>query len=141
MQYDVARWKWKAGQPIADPEREGELLQRVVERGRGKGLHPDLARSFFVAQMAAARLVQQADFNRWEAEDIGPFVDATSLEVLRRRIDSLNVELIDTLVKVRPWLLGQTTRQSLPQRTAEILTRRQSARRAAKRRIAPLRSS
>jgi chorismate mutase len=26
LMHDVARWKWKAGQPIDDPEREGELL-------------------------------------------------------------------------------------------------------------------
>jgi SAM dependent carboxyl methyltransferase len=41
----------------------------VFERGPDKGVHPHLVRSYFAAQMAAARLVQQADFDRWEAED------------------------------------------------------------------------
>src|SRR5262245_22100050 len=79
LMHDVARWKWNAGQPITDPQRERELLQSVVERGRGKGLDPDQVRSFFAAQMEAARLVQQADFDRWKANKQGPFADPTSL--------------------------------------------------------------
>src|SRR5258706_226968 len=55
LMHEVARWKWDAGKPITDPERERELLQSVVERGRGKGLDPDLVRPFFAAQMEAAR--------------------------------------------------------------------------------------
>ena len=122
LMHEVARWKWNAGQPVTDPERERELLQSVVERGRGKGLDPDLVRSFFAAQMEAARLVQQADFDRWQANGQGPFADTTSLAVLRQRIDQLNRELIDALAEVRPWLSGQTVKQALPQRADEILT-------------------
>jgi catechol-2,3-dioxygenase len=33
--HEVARWKWNAGQPVTDAERERELLHGVVERGRG----------------------------------------------------------------------------------------------------------
>ena len=44
LMHDVARWQWKAGQPITDPKRERELLQSVVERGRGKGVEPKLVR-------------------------------------------------------------------------------------------------
>jgi len=58
--HEVARWKWNAGQPVTDAERERELLHSVVEGGRGKGLDPELVRSFFAAQLEAARLVQQA---------------------------------------------------------------------------------
>jgi len=121
LMHDVARWKWNAGQPITDPERERELLQSVVERGRGKGLDPDLVRPFFAAQMDAARLVQQADFDRWEANQQEPFADATSLAVLRQQIDELNRELIDALVEVRPWLSGPTVQQALQQRAEGIL--------------------
>jgi chorismate mutase-like protein len=73
----------QAGQPLTDPQRERELLQSVVERGRGKGLDPDLVRTLFAAQMEAARLVQQADFDRWQANKQEPFPDTTSLAVLR----------------------------------------------------------
>jgi chorismate mutase len=122
LMHEVARWKWNAGQPIRDPQRERELLQSVVERGRSKGLDPELVHSFFAAQLEAARLVQQADFERWKANKQGPFADTTSLAVRRRRIDELNGELIDALAEVRPWLSGPTVQQALPQRAEEILT-------------------
>jgi chorismate mutase-like protein len=122
LMHDVARWKWKAGKPIEDPKRESESLQVVVERSRGKGIHPDLVRSFFAAQMAAARLVQQADFDRWKAKEQEPLADTASLEALRQRIDQLNGELIDALADVSPWLSGLTVQQALPQRAEEILS-------------------
>src|SRR5262249_54838470 len=50
LMHEVARWKWGAGQPVTDPRRERDLLQGVVERGRGRGLDPGLVRSFFAAQ-------------------------------------------------------------------------------------------
>jgi chorismate mutase-like protein len=119
LMHEVARWKWNAAKPITDPERERELLQSVVERGRVKGLDADRVRSFFAAQMEAARLVQQADFDRWAAKKQEPFAGTTSLAVLRLQIDNLNRELIDALVEVRP---GLTVQQALPQRAEEILT-------------------
>jgi chorismate mutase len=57
LMHDVARWKWNAGRPITDPERERELLQSVVVRGRQRGLGPDLVDPFFAAQLEAARLI------------------------------------------------------------------------------------
>jgi chorismate mutase-like protein len=122
LMHEVARWKWNAGQPITDPKRERELLQSVVERGRGKGLDPVLVRSFFAAQLEAARLVQQADFERWKANQQESFADTTSLAVLRLRIDQLNRELIDALAEVCPRLSELTVQQVLPQRAEEILT-------------------
>jgi chorismate mutase len=122
LMHDVARWKWNAGTPITDPKRERQLLQSAVERGRGKGLDPELVRSFFAAQIEAARLVQQADFDRWAAKEQKPFVDTTSLAVMRQRIDTLNSELIDALAEVRPWLSGLTVQRELPARAKEILT-------------------
>jgi chorismate mutase-like protein len=122
LMHEVARWKWNTGQPITDSQRERELLQTVVEDGQGKGLDPELVRSFFAAQMEAALLVQQADFDRWKAKQQEPFADTTSLAVLRQRIDQLKGEQIDALAEVRPWLSGQTVKQALPQRADEILT-------------------
>jgi chorismate mutase len=122
LMHEVAQWKWNAGKPITDPERERELLQSVVERGQGKGLDPDLVRPFFAAQMEAARLIQEADFERWKANKQGHFAETTSLVVLRQRIDKLNGELIDALAALRPWLSEQTVQQALPQRAEEILT-------------------
>jgi chorismate mutase-like protein len=122
LMHEVARWKWNAGQPITDPQRERELLQSGVEHGRARGLSPELVRSFFSAQLQAARLVQQGDFDRWKVNKQKPFADARSLAELRRRIDQLNGELSDALAEVRPWLSGPAVQQALPQRAEEILT-------------------
>ena len=122
LMHEVARWKWNAGQPVTDAQRERELLHSVVERGRGKGLGPELVRPFFAAQLEAARHVQQADFDRWQANKQEPFADTTSLAVLRQRIDHLNRELIDALAELRPRLSGRSVQQALPQRAEEILT-------------------
>ena len=122
LMHEVARWKWNVDKPITDPERERELLRTVVERGRGKGLDPELVHSFFAAQMEAARLVQQVDFDRWKAKKQRTFADTTSLAVLRQRIDDLNRELIDALAELRHWLSEPTVQRELPQRAEEILT-------------------
>jgi chorismate mutase-like protein len=138
LMHDVARRKWNTSRPITDPERERELLQSVVESGRGEGLDQDLVRGFFAAQMEAARLIQQADFEGWKATDQKPFGDTTSLPVLRQRIDDLNRELIGALAEVRPWLSRPTVQQALPQRAEEILTG-DGLDRVRERAIAPLR--
>jgi chorismate mutase len=122
LMHEVAQWKWNAGRPITDPQRERELLQSVVEHGRARGLSPELVRSFFSAQMEAARLVQQGDFDRWKANKQKPFAETTSLAELRQRIDHLNRELIDALAEVHPRLSGVAAQQALSQRAEEILT-------------------
>jgi chorismate mutase-like protein len=122
LMHEVARWKWNAGQPITDPEREGQFLLSVIERGRGKRLDAAVVCRFFTAQMEAARLAKQADFDRWKANQQEPFADTKSLAVLRQRIDHLNGELIDALAELRSWLSGQAVQQALPQRAEKILT-------------------
>ncbi len=121
LMHDVARWKWNAGRPIADPDRERALLRSVVERGQGKGLDPNLLRSFFAAQMEAARLVQQANFDRWKEKKEKP-PTGKSLAELRKEIDQLNGELIDALAEVVPRLSRPEVQRDLPQRAREILT-------------------
>jgi chorismate mutase-like protein len=65
LMHDVARWKWNANQPIAAPERE--LLESVVRQGRAKGLDARFVRTFFAAQIEAARSVERADFDHWKS--------------------------------------------------------------------------
>jgi chorismate mutase-like protein len=121
LMHEVARWKWDQGRPVADPDRERELLRVVVERGRGKGLDPEFVRAFFTAQMEAARKVQQADFDRWKAGAPKPPA-GKSLAELRGRIDRLNRELIDALVELRPRLTAPPVQKALPSRAEEILS-------------------
>jgi chorismate mutase len=103
--HDVARAKWNAKTPLADPDREKAMLRELAEKGRALGLDPAFTSSFFAAQVEASELMQRDDFRRWEAERRGPFTEALDLKRdLRPRIDALNSKLLTTLAKARPVL-------------------------------------
>jgi chorismate mutase len=105
LMHDVARAKWNAKTPLADPDREKAMLRELAERGRALGLDPAFTSGFFAAQIEASKLMQRDDFRRWEAEKRGPFADAPDLKRdLRPRIDALNSKLLTTLAKARPVL-------------------------------------
>jgi chorismate mutase len=105
VMHDVARWKWAARAPIEDPDREAALLRDVAEKGSALGLDPATTRAFFGAQIEAAKLVQRADFGRWEVDQHGPDAKAPDLAgVLRPRIDALNRDLLEALSQAVPRL-------------------------------------
>lgn len=105
VMHDVARWKWAAKSPIEDPEREAALLRDVSDRGITLGLDTATTRAFFGAQIEAAKIVQRADFRRWEADHRGPEGEAPDLAgVLRPRIDALNRDLLAALAEAKPRL-------------------------------------
>jgi chorismate mutase len=105
LMHEVARAKWNAKTPLADPDREKAMLRELAEKGRALGLDPAFASGFFAAQIEASKLMQRDDFRRWEAEKRGPFADAPDLKRdLRPRIDALNSKLLTALAKARPVL-------------------------------------
>ena len=114
VMHDVARWKWASKAPIEDPEREVALLKDVADRGVGLGLDPAATRTFFAAQIEAAKLVQRADFARWQADHRDPEGEPPDLaRVLRPRIDSLNRDLLDALAgaRIRPAMDEEAARR------------------------------
>ena len=113
LMHDVARSKWNSKRPVGDPRREQVLLRQVEVEGQGRGLDPLFTRRFFVAQIASARRVQEADCARWRAEGRGPFRDTLDLAVLRERIDGLNRELLGALAEARSELAGARVRERL----------------------------
>jgi chorismate mutase len=122
LMHDVARYKWAAKAPIEDPARERALLDDVAERGRALGLDPAAARSFFAAQIEAAKLVQRADFARWEADHRGSVGDPPDLVgVLRPRIDALNRDLLAALADARPLALDRDAAARLRSRADQVL--------------------
>jgi chorismate mutase len=102
LMHGVARWKWNAKRPIADPEREQALLDALARQGAAHHLEPAFVRAFFRAQVEAAKRIQEGDFKRWEAEKRGPFRDAPDLALsLRPRIDELSADLLAALAELR----------------------------------------
>ena len=94
----VAAYKWNAGRPIEDLAREQVVLDKVVESAVAKGVDVDLARSFFQAQISAAKLVQQRHFDLWRAEGQGKFAAVRDLKNdLRPAIIALTGRIIEDL--------------------------------------------
>lgn len=123
LMHDVARWKWNAKQPVADPERERQLLDRLAEQGKAHGLEPACTRNFFRAQIEAAKLLQQADFDDWQTKGQGRFADVPDLgKELRPRIDALGAELLGVLAKVQAARAAPGWQQALAKRAAVMLT-------------------
>lgn len=120
LMHDVARYKWNEGKPIEDVAREKQLLDGVVEKARGMNFESDIVRSFFAAQIEAAKAIQQADFDRWKADGQGRFEDAPDLVRIREQIDRLNDELLDALRDLNP-LRQRIQPTDLDRRIAAIL--------------------
>jgi chorismate mutase len=120
LMHDVARFKWNTQRPIQDVEREQALLKAVVERGQLRQLDADFTKAFFAAQIEAARLTQEADFQRWQIEKQGPFADVPDLMKLRQQIDQLNEDLLAALADARSFLETAEGQEDLDALVAEV---------------------
>ncbi|MEM7226561.1 MAG: gamma subclass chorismate mutase AroQ [Pseudomonadota bacterium] len=97
----VARYKWNAGRPIEDLAREQVVLDKVVESAGAAGVDVDFARSFFQAQIAAAKEIQQRNFDRWAANGQGKFAQVRDLNSdLRPAIIALTGRVIAELKRL-----------------------------------------
>src|SRR4051812_42959722 len=86
VMHDVARYKWAKKAPIEDSEREAALLKDVASRAADLVLDPELSRTFFRGQIEAAKVIQRADFSRWEDDPSGAEDEVPDLAgVLRPR--------------------------------------------------------
>lgn len=123
LMHDVARWKWNHQQEIADPAREQAFLEAMADKAKEKGVDQDLVRRCFRAQIEAAKLIQQAEFDAWKAEQRGPFADVPDLQKeLRPRIDALSQELLDALIKAQSTLKNKQTAAKVRERARTIMT-------------------
>ena len=122
LMHDVARWKWNERLPIADPEREQQLLSDLAERGLVYGLDPEQTTRFMAAQIEAGKLVQQADFDAWKRRGTDKFPNARDLKAdLRPRIDELSGRLLAELAKLNSAANSMSAAQ-IEQRAREILS-------------------
>jgi cyclohexadienyl dehydratase len=97
---EVAAWKRARGQPVADPAREKDLLDRWESSGAYVGVERVAARNFLEAQIAAARAVQERLIAVWEAGGAAP-EEARDLErVLRPELDRLGGEMLAAMQRV-----------------------------------------
>ena len=120
----VARYKWSHKLPVEDPDRERLLIDRFVLAAQTRGLDADWSRSVIVAQITAARRVQQDCFDRWKSTS--PAEDEKILDLqteLRPRIEQLTTELIEILARLEPHRKTAEFRTAFPSRTDSLITR------------------
>jgi chorismate mutase len=105
LMVEVARSKWNTGSSVEDLGRERSLAENVAGLAPRYGLNPQLAATFFRAQIEAAKLVESALIARWTLDHTGAFAEAADqLTVIRPKIDRLTAELLAALAAVAPTL-------------------------------------
>jgi chorismate mutase len=74
------------------------------------------------AQIEAGKLVQEADFKRWQEEGRGEFSEVRDLATdLRPALDELSADLLELLGELAPRLESDDVRATLRERAVEIL--------------------
>jgi chorismate mutase len=122
VMHDVAKWKWNEKKSISDPQREQELLDRLVNSAKERDVDVEFARPFFTAHMTASKAIQQADFDHWQAENQGEFADAPDLVTeLRPRITQISDDLLDALSAVESQRDDTAFRRQVASRAAQIV--------------------
>jgi chorismate mutase len=105
LMVEVARSKWNTGSSVEDLARERSLAENVAGLAPRYGLNPQLAATFFRAQIEAAKLVESALIARWTLAHTGTFAEAADqLTGIRQKIDRLTAELLAALAAVAPTL-------------------------------------
>lgn len=99
LMHEVARWKWNNKAPIEDLPREQEVLKQIGKLATAYGLNKTWAVNFFQAQMDAAKMIQQRDFENWTDQGVKQFESPADLhKEIRPYLDRLTKELIQALV-------------------------------------------
>jgi|EndMetStandDraft_8_1072994.scaffolds.fasta_scaffold103794_3 chorismate mutase len=92
MAHDVAAYKFVAGRPIEDPQREAAVLAEKRDRAVQRGVDPDAAVHTYRQLIEANKLLQHADFQRFLlGRTPSP---PPSLDAIRERIDTLDERLL-----------------------------------------------
>ncbi|WP_240349246.1 gamma subclass chorismate mutase AroQ [Halomonas binhaiensis] len=95
---EVAKAKWNSGAPINAPEREAQILERVVAEAASAGVDEALAQTFFQHQFDASKRVQQRLHDQWQKTQHPPFDNAPDLaNDIRPKLDKLTPQLIGAL--------------------------------------------
>jgi chorismate mutase len=111
---EVAAAKLYSGAPVHDPAREAAILEDLVAQGRARGLDPVEVQTFFSAQIAASRRVQEELIAAWRAGEARPDHPPLDLRTeLRPRLDALTPHFLEALSAARAATLAPDTAHAL----------------------------
>jgi chorismate mutase-like protein len=102
---DVARNKWNSGAAIEDLPREREIIDGLGRQAPGYGLDATIAKDFFRAQIEASKIIQNARFAEWRAQNHPPFANIPDLrDKIRPALDALTPQMMKALAAALPAL-------------------------------------
>lgn len=97
---DVARNKWNSGAAIEDPVRERDLIADMIARGLALGVPAQRTEAFFVAQIKAARELQQDLFDLWRSQGRQKLPAAPDLQkTIRPQLDRISAAMVTALAE------------------------------------------
>ncbi len=98
---EVAWIKFLNHLPIRDPQREAELVNRMVTEGQAQGLNATVVSEFFTAQIAASCRVQEESIRFWQRGGTLPAYAPRDLKRdIRPQLDKIGANLLRELARV-----------------------------------------
>lgn len=96
----VAIWKWNAGVPVEDLEREAQVLKSAVDNAVELGLPSASISAFFGAQIAAAKAIQFCWIDRYRTGIAQPDADPPDLvKVVRPALLDLGARITEEIAR------------------------------------------
>jgi len=132
---EVAWIKFLNHLPVRDPQREAELVNRMVTEGQAYGLKPQTVEAFFTAQIQASCLVQKESIRYWKRGGTLPAYAPRDLKKdIRPELDKIGANILRELARVE----GQKTTAGLESATYRMLRQRGFSWHVARTAAAPL---
>ena len=93
---DVASYKWHHKLPVEDTTREKTVIEAAVSAGLNHGIRVEVSRSFYRAQIEAAKEIQRCWLDRWQ-RTAPPVRGADLITDIRPQLLKLGHRIADTL--------------------------------------------
>ncbi len=117
----VAAAKWQAYGKITDAPREARVIDASKKNAAAAGLDPDTITPFVVAQMDAAKAIQNQATKQWRAGKSSPAPAPSLSRTLRPAISAVTARILDQLLMVQPLLASDDQKEALAIRLAAQL--------------------
>lgn len=117
---DVAAYKWLNQRPIEDLEREAVVIATATRSGLDYNITTTSSRTFFVAQISAAKEIQQYWFDHWEQHG-APGSAPDLMSVVRPELLRLGNEILAGLTTAGTINPRDIQAQGLSRKTAQQL--------------------
>jgi serine protease Do len=119
---DVAAFKWKHRQDVADSQRESDLLKLLVKKGQEAGIPSAMVTAFFKQQFEASRKFQEDRISQWQKDNTMPEVKVKDLQKeLRPKIEKISEEMVQVLGKLHSCIFEPAVQNHIEARAKVVI--------------------